>query len=571
MSTLKKPSSLSTDPRARLLATLPVSERRLTLARVSTAVVEAGDGAPVVLLHGPGAHGVAWLRVIPDLAEHARVIAPDLPSHGASDPFDGSPDTGRLLAWLDDLIERTCETPPVLVGHLLGGALAARFAAQRGDRLRGLVLVDTLGLQDFDPAPDFGRALAAFAAHPTDATHDALWALCAFDLEAMRQRMGEQWDAIRAYTLDRARVPALRAGQHALMAAVGLHAIPHDQIARIAVPTTLIWGRHDRATPLRVAEAASLRYGWPLHVIEQAADDPPMEQPAAFLVALRTALALSDVSSASTWHHRSAWNRIAPAYDRTNTPTQMRIAAEGLRRVGLRAGMSFLDVAAGSGALSIPAARLGARVLAIDQSPVMLDLLAARARAEGLAIETRVMDGHALALPDGAFDVAGSQFGVMLFPDMPRGISEMARVVKPGGSVLVHAYGDPGQIEFLQFLIDAIRSVRPGFDGPPTDPPPYEFQLADPRRLRDELAAAGLRQVTVDTVTETTEFESGDALWEWIASSNPIVETILEALDLSAAELCSVKDALASLVRRRSAGQRIARLANPVHIGLGTK
>ena len=45
------------------------------------------------------------------------------------------------------------------------------------------------------------------------------------------------------------------------------------------MPTTLIWGRHDLATPLRVAEAASARYGWPLHVIEDAADDPPVERP----------------------------------------------------------------------------------------------------------------------------------------------------------------------------------------------------------------------------------------------------------------------------------------------------
>ena len=62
--------------------------------------------------------------------------------------------------------------------------------------------------------------------------------------------------------------------------------------------------------------------------------------------------------------NRRAWDRIAPGYDRTNTPTQMWLGNEGLRRAGLRAGMQFLDVAAGSGALSIPAARLGAHVLA---------------------------------------------------------------------------------------------------------------------------------------------------------------------------------------------------------------
>ena len=61
----------------------------------------------------------------------------------------------------------------------------------------------------------------------------------------------------------------------------------------IAVPTTLIWGRHDLATRLSIAEAASARYGWPLHVIENAADDPPIEQPEAFVRALRAALGSS--------------------------------------------------------------------------------------------------------------------------------------------------------------------------------------------------------------------------------------------------------------------------------------
>ena len=190
---------------------------------------------------------------------------------------------------------------------------------------------------------------------------------------------------------------------------------------------------------------------------------------------------------------RTAWDKIAPGYDRTNTPTQMWLGNEGLRRAGLRAGMRFLDVAAGSGALSIPAARLGAQVLATDQSPVMLELLKARARKEGLDIETRVMDGHALELDDNSFDMAGSQFGVMLFPDMPKGISEMVRVVKPGGRVLMNVYGDPHEIEFFGFFVSAVQSVRPDFTGPPMDPPPLPFQLQDPERLRKELAAAGLK------------------------------------------------------------------------------
>ena len=268
---------------------------------------------------------------------------------------------------------------------------------------------------------------------------------------------------------------------------------------------------------------------------------------------------------------RAAWDRIAPGYDRTNTPTQMWLANEGLRRAGLREGMRFLDVAAGSGALSIPAARLAARVLATDRSPVMLDLLRARARGEGLNVETRVMDGHALDLADDGFDVVGSQFGVMLFPDMPKGIREMTRVTRPGGRVLVHAYGDPHRIDFLGFLVGALQSVRPEFDGPPTDPPPLEFQLADPERLRAELAAAGLHDVRVETITEATEFRSGAALWDWLVCSNPIVDLVIGSLSLTSGELGVVRQTLDRLVSDRAGDSGVATLTNPVNIGVGTK
>ena len=69
--------------RDQLLAGLPVTERRLELAGVSTSVLEGGEGAPIVLLHGPGGCAAHWMRVIPDLATTHRVIAPDLPGQGA--------------------------------------------------------------------------------------------------------------------------------------------------------------------------------------------------------------------------------------------------------------------------------------------------------------------------------------------------------------------------------------------------------------------------------------------------------------------------------------------------------
>ena len=141
---------------------------------------------------------------------------------------------------------------------------------------------------------------------------------------------------------------------------------------------------------------------------------------------------------------REAWDAIAEGYDLYVAPQEVDLAKEALRLVGLEPGERFLDVAAGTGGLSLSAARLAARVLATDWSPAMIERFQARVREEHLRdAEGRVMDCHALDLPHDSFDVTGSQFGVMLVPDQERALREMVRVTKPGGRVLVIAYGFP--------------------------------------------------------------------------------------------------------------------------------
>ena len=276
------------ESRQRLIDAMPVTERRIDLEGIPTAVLEGGAGLPVVLLHGPGEFAAKWFAVIPEVVETHRVIAPDHPGHGASggaDLIDGE----RVLAWLGALIGRTCPVPPALVGHVVGGAIAVRFVARSGHRVERLVLSDALGLSAFRPAVEFEAALGEFLQRPTPETLDALWARCALDLNTLRERLGDRWRALRAYALDRASTPAALAAMQSLMAAFGMPAIPEAELEAITVPTFLIWGRHDLATPLAVAQAASARYGWPLEVIGGAADDPPVEQPRAFLAALRRA------------------------------------------------------------------------------------------------------------------------------------------------------------------------------------------------------------------------------------------------------------------------------------------
>lgn len=102
--------------------------------------------------------------------------------------------------------------------------------------------------------------------------------------------MGALWEPFRTYNIERARSPAGKAAKELLLAEFGLPAIPVEALADIRLPTSLIWGRTDLATPLSVAEDASARYGWPLQVIEDANDDPPVEQPEAVVNALDLAL-----------------------------------------------------------------------------------------------------------------------------------------------------------------------------------------------------------------------------------------------------------------------------------------
>jgi pimeloyl-ACP methyl ester carboxylesterase len=283
-----RPRLAGEDARERLLSGLPVTERRLQLAGVSTAVLEGGDGPPIVLLQAEFA--AVWMRVIPDLVKTHRVIAPDLPGLGASELPDGPPDANTVLTWLDELIEQTCSVPPVLVGKGPGGALAARFAIDHSERVDRLVLVDTHGLDRFRPPPGMALSFIGVLLRPTErGLQRSFRRYCFVDLDGVRTEMGQRYEWMAAYALDRFRTPSVKAAMRSLMRQLG-SAIPSEDLDRIAVPTTLIWGRHDLGVRLNVAEAASARYGWPLHVIENARDDPAIEQPEAFLEALRTAL-----------------------------------------------------------------------------------------------------------------------------------------------------------------------------------------------------------------------------------------------------------------------------------------
>ena len=151
------------------------------------------------------------------------------------------------------------------------------------DQLSRLVLVDSFGLSWNRPSPKFALPLLAYIARPTERTRDRFLAQCFVDFDRVRGQMGERFEPIGAYSLEWARTKTAKAALRSLMSVYGMQPIPRDTLARIPVPTAMIWGRHDLQTRLSVAEAASARYRWPLHVIEEARDDPFFEQPEAAL------------------------------------------------------------------------------------------------------------------------------------------------------------------------------------------------------------------------------------------------------------------------------------------------
>jgi ubiquinone/menaquinone biosynthesis C-methylase UbiE len=265
-----------------------------------------------------------------------------------------------------------------------------------------------------------------------------------------------------------------------------------------------------------------------------------------------------------------AWDSIAAMYDEHVAPGESDLATVGLRLAGLKAGDTFLDVAAGPGGLSLPAARLGTTVLATDWSPKMIEHFNARATAEGLEAEGRVMDCHALDIPDNTYDVTGSQFGVMLVPDQAQALREMVRVTKPGGRVLVIAYGDPSEFEAFHVFLSAVQAVVPEFEGPADDEPILEFQVADPEVLRQRLIDAGLRDVIVDTTNQERIYvKTGQQLWDWTLGSNPIPNMLLA--DLSARQRDDIIRVVDGIVRERSGGSGAAVMTAPLNIGVGTK
>lgn len=195
------------------------------------------------------------------------------------------------------------------------------------------------------------------------------------------------------------------------------------------------------------------------------------------------------------------WDVAAQHYEKTAHPFTALYAEDALAQISLGPADHVLDVAAGTGALALSAARTGAQVLATDFSPGMV----ARIAAAGLPnVEALTMDGQALKLPDGAFDAVFSIFGVIMFPDWRKGLAEMARVTRPGGHGVVATWQGRGAATF--FLLGQIRQkLFP--ERASMAMPDAVKALSDPADFSRELVAAGYRDPRIEHVTHDYELD----------------------------------------------------------------
>jgi ubiquinone/menaquinone biosynthesis C-methylase UbiE len=188
------------------------------------------------------------------------------------------------------------------------------------------------------------------------------------------------------------------------------------------------------------------------------------------------------------------FGRIAKGYERG--------AGEFIARLGIDVGERLLDVACGTGNLSIPAARCGALVTGVDIAPNLIEQAKVNAAQEGLEITFDVGDAEQLAYPDGQFDTVVTMFGAMFAARPERAAAELVRVTRSGGRIAMANWTPAG------FIGQMFRTVGRHVPPPGGIPSPilWGSEIEVNSRLR-----TGLQSLALTPRTITFEYPFGAA------------------------------------------------------------
>lgn len=176
-------------------------------------------------------------------------------------------------------------------------------------------------------------------------------------------------------------------------------------------------------------------------------------------------------------------------------------------------GTRLFDAGCGAGLLSLLASLRSAQVTALDASPGLLAI----ARQRLPAADVREGDLEALPFADASFDAVTAVNSLFYADDMDAAMRELVRVVRPGGRVVVTAWGPPERCEFLTAVMPALGPLMP--PPPPGAPPPHPGALSEPGALAAVLKVAGLRVVEDGEVACPFVFPDTETSWRGNASA----------------------------------------------------
>jgi len=223
------------------------------------------------------------------------------------------------------------------------------------------------------------------------------------------------------------------------------------------------------------------------------------------------------------------WGDIASAYGDAFETLTSQFSDEVISQLSPGVGDTILDVAAGTGAFSLAAAKLGAQVLATDFAEGMVEHIKQRADVAKLSnIETRVMDGQNLALDDASFDISVSIVGLIFFPDIEKGFAELKRVLKPGGRCAVVCWDHPEHFDMMKLLKQSIAIAAPDFEMPTQTP--VWARLVGEQALAEKFTQAGFSKVEVKTMDGLLTLDSVEDFWSVFIASSPPMISLFEAL-----------------------------------------